>query len=308
MVITVTLNPAVDKTAEVESYTVGGMNVLTNVVTDIGGKGINVSKTLRVLNRPNVACGLVGGIAGQLIRDGLKKQSIMTEFVPIDGESRTNLKVNTIFGMTEFNEPGPKVHEEEIQELMKKLKALAKPGNFFVLSGSLPEGVSTDIYQKITLMCHSCGCKVFLDTRGEALREGLKAQPDYLKPNLRELLDLYGHKGNFASKDDMISWVKSKALELWSNGAKLVAVSLGGDGAVFTDGLDAMHVPAKRIEVSSSVGAGDAMVAAIVYGAELNMHFRDLIRHAMAISAAACVTEGTKPPEKEVIMKLLRQV
>lgn len=308
MVITVTMNPAVDKTAEVESYNVGGTNVLKKVIIDIGGKGINVSKTLRVLNRPNVACGLIGGISGQLIRNGLKKQMIMADFVQIEGESRTNLKVNTLFGITEFNEPGPRVSMEELQELMKKLKSLAKPGNFFVLSGSLPEGVPSDIYQKIIQMCHSCGCKVFLDTSGEALRQGIKAEPDYLKPNLGELLDLYGHSGSFKNKEEMISWVKEKALELWSNGAKLVTVSLGADGAVFADGLEAMYVPAKKVEVASTVGAGDAMTAAITYCVEANMHFRDIIRYAMAVSGAACVTEGTKPPEKDVIVKLLRQV
>lgn len=307
MVITVTMNPAVDKSAEIETYNVDGLNVLKNVSTDVGGKGINVSRTLRVLNRPNIACGLVGGMSGQVIRNGLKKQMIMTDFVPIQGESRTNLKINTAFGMAEFNEPGPKVHPEEVEELIDHLKAHAKPGNFFVLSGSLPEGVTSDVYQRIIQMCHGAGCKVFLDTSGEALKQGLKAEPDYVKPNLQELLELYEHDGSFDSKEEMIDWVKQKSLELWSRGAKLVTVSLGADGAVFADGLEAMYVPAKDVNVSSTVGAGDAMTAAIAYGVESNMHFRDIIRYAMAVSGAACATKGTNPPERNEIVKLLRQ-
>ncbi len=308
MIITVTMNPAIDKTADVDEYVVGGINRLKNIRIDAGGKGINVSKTLRVLNKPNMASGFVGGNMGDDIKSKLQKQMIMADFVVVEGETRCNLKVRSVFGMTEFDEPGPKISPEELQKLFDKIKQHAKQGSLFVLSGSAPEGVPEDTYKKMTEMLHQMGCRVFLDTSGQLLRLGLEAGPDYVKPNLDELRALYGVTGKFESREAMINWVKEKAAELYSKGPKLVAVSLGADGAVFCDGVETIHVPAKNVEVKSPVGAGDAMTAAIAYGIDSNMHFRDIIRYAMAVSAGACMMEGSQPPTKEIIVKLLRQM
>ena len=308
MIITVTMNPAVDKTAELDDFVLGGVNRLKNVVMDAGGKGINVSQTLRILNKPNMACGFLGGPNGDTIRLALQKQMIMSDFVMVaGGETRCNLKVKSIFGMTEFDEPGPKVSEEELQLLMDKLKRHAKPGTMFVLAGSLPEGVPTDIYKTMTEMLHQCGCKVFLDTGGEPLRLGLEAQPEYIKPNLAELRDLFDYHDEFASNEAMVAWTKEKAVELLGRGPRMVSVSLGASGGVFTDGIETIYAPAKKVDVISPVGAGDAMTAAIAYCLDSNMHFHDTIRYAIAVSCGACTTDGTKPPSREVIVQLLRQ-
>ncbi|MBO4280529.1 MAG: 1-phosphofructokinase family hexose kinase [Lachnospiraceae bacterium] len=308
MIITVTMNPAVDKTAELGDFVLGGVNKLKNVIIDAGGKGINVSKTLRVLNKPNMACGFLGGPNGDTVRLALQKSMIMSDFVQVaNGETRSNLKVKSIFGMTEFDEPGPKVTKEELQQLMDKLKKHAKPGTMFVLSGSLPEGVPTDIYKTMTEMLHQCGCKVFLDAGGDALKYGLEAQPEYIKPNLGELRDLYDYHDEFESNEAMVAWTKEKAVELLSKGPRMVSVSLGASGGVFTDGIETIYAPAKKVDVLSPVGAGDAMTAAIAYCLDSNMHFHDVIRYAIAVSCGACTTDGTKPPSKEVIVQLLRQ-
>lgn len=308
MIITVTMNPAVDKTGELEDFVLGGVNRLKNVVLDAGGKGINVSKTLRVLNKPNMACGFVGGSNGEAIRTALQKMMIMSDFVNVaGGETRSNLKVKSIFGMTEFDEPGPKISPEELAQLMDKLKKHAKPGTMFVLSGSVPEGVPVDIYKTMTEMLHTCGCKVFLDTNGEALRKGLEASPEYIKPNLAELRDLYDFHDDFESNEAMVAWSKEKAVDLLSKGPRMVSISLGASGGVFTDGIETIYAPAKKVDVISSVGAGDAMTAAIAYCLDSSMHFHDVIRYAIAVSCGACTTEGTKPPSKEVIVQLLRQ-
>lgn len=307
MIFTVTLNPAIDKTAIVDDFVLGGVNQLKGCIVDAGGKGINVSKTLRVLNKPNMAIGFIGGSSGEQIRQELQKKMIMSDFVTVQGETRCNLKVNSVFGMTEFNEPGPKIRPEELAQLLVRLEQHAKPNHLFILSGSVPEGISEDIYKQLTEMLHRKGCRVFLDTNGDLLRIGMEARPEYLKPNLRELLALYHQKNDFESNEALIEWVKERAKELQRNGAKLVAVSLGELGAVFTDGLDTIHAPAKDVSVLSPVGAGDAMTAAIAYGVDSGMYFRDIVRYAMAVSAGACMTEGTKPPSKEDIVKLLRQ-
>ena len=109
MIVTVTMNPAIDKTAEVDNFVVGGVNRLKNIRIDAGGKGINVSKTLRVLNKPNMACGFIGGNMGEDINRQLQKQMIMSDFITVQGETRCNLKVRSAFGMTEFDEPGPNI-------------------------------------------------------------------------------------------------------------------------------------------------------------------------------------------------------
>ena len=177
----------------------------------------------------------------------------------------------------------------------------------FVLSGSLPEGVPVDIYKTITEMLHECGCKVFLDASGEALRLGLEAQPEYIKPNLNELRGLFDYHDEFESNEAMVAWTKQRAVELLSKGPRMVSVSLGANGGVFTDGIETIYAPAKKVDVLSPVGAGDAMTAAIAYCLDSNMHFHDVIRYAIAVSSGACTTVGTKPPSKEVIISLLRQ-
>ncbi len=307
MIVTVTMNPAIDKTAEVDDFVVGGVNRLKNIRIDAGGKGINVAKTLRVLNKPTMACGLIGGSMGETIREQLKQQMIMSDFIPVKGETRCNLKVRSKFGMTEFDEPGPHVLPEELDDLFERIRYHAKSGTLFVLSGSAPAGVPEDTYKRMTEMLHQCNCRVFLDTSGILLRRGLEAAPDYIKPNLPELMALYGVRGKFESRAAMIAWAKDKAEDLLSKGPKFVAVSLGADGAVFCDGVETVHVPSKKVEVKSPVGAGDAMTAAIAYGLDSGLHFRDIIRYAMAVSAGACMTEGSQPPTKEAIVTLLRQ-
>lgn len=307
MIVTVTMNPAIDKTAEVDELVLGGVNKLRVTQVDAGGKGINVSKVLRVLNKPNMAIGFIGGNMGSSIRAKLQKQMIMADFIPVEGETRCNLKVRSAFGMTEFDEPGPNIKPEELDQLYGKIRLLAKPGMLFVLSGSAPAGVPEDTYAKMTEMLHGLGCKVFLDTSGALLRRGLEAAPDYIKPNINELMALYGVTTKFGSSEEMIEWAKSKATELYSRGLKFVAISLGADGAIFCDGLESVHVPAKKVDVVSPVGAGDAMTAAIAYCLDSDMYFRDIIRYAMAVSAGACMTEGSEPPTKELIVRFLRQ-
>ena len=307
MIITVTMNPAIDKTAEVDELVLGGVNRLKNIRIDEGGKGINVSKTLRVLNKPNMAMGFIGGNLGDTVRTKLQKQMIMADFVSIAGETRCNLKVHSEFGMTEFNEPGPNITPGELEDLFGRIMRHAKTGTLFVLSGSAPAGVPEDTYKKLTELLHQCSCKVLLDTSGALLRRGVEAVPDYIKPNLKELMELYGVKTKFESSEEIIEFAKEKAKDLNSKGIKFVAISLGSDGAVFCDGLDNIHVPAKKIEVKSRVGAGDSMTAAIAYCLDSNMYFRDIVRYAMAVSAAACMTEGSQSPAKETIVQLLRQ-
>ncbi len=304
MIITVTMNPAVDKTVEIDHFEYGGLNRLKNVISDGGGKGINVSKTISALGGSTVATGFVGGGSGQLILDTLKDYGIQADFVKVSGATRTNMKVMDNTGtVTELNEPGPVISEAELQELVDKIAGYAKEGNFFVLAGSIPNGVPKDIYKTLTELIHEKGGKVFLDADGELFVKALGAAPNYIKPNRVELEEYY--KVDYRlSMEELVVYGR----KMLANGMDLVAISLGQMGAMFLTENEAIRCPGLSIEAHSTVGAGDAMVAALTYGLDAGLDLEACIRLAIATSAGAVTTKGTKPPTRELVDELQKQV
>ena len=182
MIITVTMNPAIDKTVEIDTLKPGGLNRIRKVEYDAGGKGINVSKTIHELGGESIATGFLGGNAGRTIENVLDARKIRHDFIWVDGETRTNTKVFEENGaVTELNEPGPAISEDQMQEFMKKLEGYAGEDTLIVLSGSIPGGVGKDIYARIIRMAHEKGSQVLMDADGEAFRLSLaghdQAQP-----------------------------------------------------------------------------------------------------------------------------------
>lgn len=301
MIVTVTMNPAIDKTALVEEFVLRGLNRLQSVKSDAGGKGINVSKTIRELGGTSLATGFLGGQSGRTIAEALTELGIEHDFVYIKGETRVNLKVTEPDGsLTELNEVGPEPGAEAIEELMEKLEKLAAPGVTFVLGGSIPRGVPTDIYKRIIETVHAKDAKVFLDADGPLFAEALKANPDYIKPNRFEL-EQYFELDHEATEADLIEL----SGRLLSTGVKQIAVSLGGEGALFIGDGHYTRIPGLKVEVKSTVGAGDAMVAALVYSYDTGISPDERVLLAMATSAGACMTEGTQPPTREQVDTLL---
>ena len=163
MIITVCMNPAIDKTVEIDRLIPGGLNRIKKVEYDAGGKGINVSKTIHELGGTSIATGFLGGNAGKTIEAVLKEKGIPCDFVYVDGETRTNTKVFEITGVvTELNEPGAVISEEKLQELIRKLEGYANEETLFVFSGSIPKGVDKEIYGKLTELLHKKGATVLL--------------------------------------------------------------------------------------------------------------------------------------------------
>ena len=188
MIITVTLNPAVDKTVTVEKLCPGELNKVCSSREDAGGKGINVSKTIQSLGGKSIATGFLGGLPGDGIARTLKELEIEADFVQIDGQTRTNLKIADADGcVTEVNEPGPVVSGTECERLEEKLRERISPGDMVILSGSLPKGISVDFYGKLTEKMKALGASVFVDADGEAFVHAVDAKPDVMKPNLAEL-------------------------------------------------------------------------------------------------------------------------
>lgn len=304
MVVTVCMNPAIDKTVEISELIKGGLNRISKVTYDAGGKGINVSKTICALGGRSIATGFLGGTAGKTIENVLKAQGISCDFVYVEGETRTNTKVFEASGtVTELNEPGPEIGEKSLDALMKKLEVYASKDVLFVLSGSVPKGVPANIYAKIIEMVHKQGAKVLLDADGELFEKAILAKPDMIKPNKEELQEFAGLMHPMSKEE-----LKEAAQSFLNKGIHTVAVSMGSEGAAFFKEGFSAHCPALSVKAHSTVGAGDAMVAAMAHGWETQLSVEETIRLCMAASAGAVTTVGTKPPKQEIVEELKTKV
>ena len=304
MIITVSMNPAIDKTVEVSRLLPGGLNRILKVEYDAEGKGINVSKTIRELGGESIATGFLGGNAGKTIENVLNERNIQNDFIWVDGETRTNTKVFEENGeVTELNEPGPIIGEEQMKKLMNKLEEYADENALFILAGSIPNGVDKHIYAKIIRLVHTKGAKVLLDADGELFRNSLAAGPDMIKPNRVELEEYAGI--DYRASDEEILQM---ARDLLAKGMKTVAVSMGKSGAMIVREGFEVRCPALSVKAHSTVGAGDAMVAALAYSWDQNLDDEETVRLCMAASAGAVTTIGTKPPTKELVDELKKQV
>lgn len=304
MIITVTMNPAIDKTVEIESLKPGGLNRITRVEYDAGGKGINVSKTIHELGGVSIATGFLGGNNGKTIENVLNEKGIRNDFIWVDGETRTNTKVFEKNGeVTELNEPGPKIGEEETAELIKKLEGYAGEDTLFVFSGSIPRGVEKSIYAELTRKLHAKGASILLDADGELFRLAIEAGPDIIKPNRVEL-EGYAGIDYRASTEELLKITRG----LVEKGIKTAAVSMGQSGALFVLPGYEVKCPALTVKAHSTVGAGDAMVAALAYSWDQKLGQEETVRLSIAASAGAVTTIGTKPPARELVEELKEQV
>lgn len=304
MIVTVTMNPAIDKTVEIDTLCPGGLNRIQRVEYDAGGKGINVSKTIKELGGESIAVGFLGGNSGRTIENVLNQKGIRNDFVWVEQETRTNTKVFEKSGeLTELNEPGPVISPEQSQELLNKISAYASEGTLVILAGSIPSGVDSDIYAQIIQMVHEKGGKVLLDADGKLFREALEAVPDIIKPNRVELEEYMGIDYRASEKE-----LLDAAEKFLESGIETIAVSMGKSGAMFVRDGYQVKCPALSVKSHSTVGAGDAMVAALAYAWDQKLGSEDTVKLCMAASAGAVTTVGTKPPSREVVDELINRV
>lgn len=307
MIVTLTMNPAIDKTARVEALCPHALNRLGRVEQDVGGKGINVSKMLAALDQDSIACGFAAGQAGRTVVETLHswpQGHITPDFVCIPGETRTNLKLVEADGaLTELNEPGPAATAEQVETLTGRLLAHAGPETLFVLAGSIGPGVPPDIYGTLTGRLRAAGAKVMADADGPLFARAVQAAPDVVKPNCFELCQYFGVE---TTDDPALLVPMGRALT--RRGVGLVCISMGAGGACFVAGETAWLAPALPVTPRSTVGAGDAMLAGVACGMDRHLPLEDCLRLGMAASAAACTTPGTRPPERAAVMELLNQV
>jgi len=301
MIYTLTLNPALDKTIEIPNFTLDTVNRVTTLRLDAGGKGINVSKVIKKMGGESVALGILGGNSGKSIKNMLDLEGIKSDFYFTEKETRTNLKIvdkaNNTF--TDINESGELIENLCIDNyLYNKLSKLQK-NDIIVIAGSLPKGADQDTYKTFIIKCKEKGIKVFFDADGDALKNGIQACPYLIKPNIDELSRIFG------TPLKSIKEIKSAADSLISKGINFVAVSMGGDGALFVTEKATIFAEAIPVEVKSTVGAGDSMVAALALSEEKGLSITDTARLAVATSAANVMCEGTQAADMKKIEELL---
>jgi 1-phosphofructokinase family hexose kinase len=263
MIITVTLNVALDKTLEVPSFTLGRRHRSVEQTTMPGGKGVNIARAIKQLGQPVIATGLAGGATGTRVVEALTEESILNDFVRIREESRTNTAVlDPTTGMhTEINERGPAVSAHEIEQFRDKLLYLAKGATICVFAGSLPHGIDAEIYARLIREVRKLGVVTMLDTDGEPLRLAIRSEPAVVSPNELEAEELVGHE--FNGDEDRIQAV----LEITRLGAReaLMTVSDGCFAHVLEDGVSALYrARVDEQEARSAIGSGDAFLAGFV--------------------------------------------
>jgi 1-phosphofructokinase len=287
-VITVTLNPAIDQTVHIPGFRAGEVNRVTASRLDAGGKGINVASFLADLGVPVLATGFLGDENIEIFERLFRSKSIEDRFLRLSGSTRVGIKIvdSESHQTTDINFPGLTPNSEEIRQLINMVQSCAEPGCWFVLSGSIPSGLSPEVYPQLIEEIRSRGGRVALDTSGEPLQKAIALAPDVVKPNLAELEELTGRKlGDVHS-------VRKAAFLLVGKGVGLVVVSMGAEGAVFVNKETALLARPPKVQVKSSVGAGDAMVSGIVYAQMQQFSLLRTARLATALGAYAVTRFG----------------
>ena len=304
MILTVTLNAAIDKRYVVEGYQVGEVNRVKECAYTPGGKGLNVSKPASIAGAEVVATGFVGGHAGNYIEDALKPFGIKSEFYHLEEESRSCIniwdEVNHV--QTEFLEPGFTVSEEEFKGFEKHFTELVKKADVVAMSGSVPKGLDGTAYQRLVRICKEAGKKVILDTSGKLLEMGIEAKPTMIKPNIDEIRMLTG--SHCDTREELIEAGK----KIHEAGIEIVVISLGADGSLLIceDGVYQAIVP--RIDAVNTVGCGDSMIAGFALGFERGLSVQETLKLASAISASAALREETGFFVKEDMERILPQI
>ena len=287
MIYTVTLNPALDKTVEIPSFTTDGVNRITSIRTDPGGKGINVSKVVAALGSTSRALGILGGSTGQMISEALSGLKV------VDPIAHTS---------TEINEPGVPVDPATLQSLLDHLLKLLRHDDIVVLAGSLPVNAPADTYRVWGDACREKGAKVILDSDGAGMVEGVKAKPFLIKPNSEELSHLMGRA--LDSQQELTA----AARELLQTGVQKVIVSMGSRGMLHVLPEQTIFVPGLRVPVKDTVGAGDAVIAALAVAEERGLTLEETLRLSTAAGAASVMCTGTQAASLETIQQLMEQV
>ena len=307
MIICVSLNPAIDRRLRVARLKIGAVNRASEALPMAGGKAAHVALAARVLGAEALWLGFLGGATGAFIERELTARGLRVVAVKTRSTTRENLEIIDAAGaVTEVLEPGGAIAPDELDALravFRELLSEAPENAQVVLSGSLPPDVPTDFYAELIKTAHEAGCRVLLDTSGAALREGLKAAPDLVKPNRDEAAWLWGRP--ITKSAAMLQAVQ----HFLTIGADEVALTLGEKGVWWMDGKDTQLVAVPpQVDVISTVGCGDATLAGFAVGYERGLSAIETLRLATACGAANCRAAQPGRIDAAEVARLLPQV
>lgn len=303
MITTVTLNPAVDKTYTAARLLPGQVNRMESVKNLAGGKGINVSKVLRQYGYEVSAMGFLGGYTGSFIEDYVREIGCRCCFTHVAGETRASINILSQDGfVTEVLEPGAAISEKELAQFHQDFEREIKSSEMVILSGSVPADVPESIYGDLILKAREQGKKVLLDSSGEYLRQGVKAEPFMIKPNGRELEMLVGRK--VKGLEDTIG----AAIGLNRRGISHVLVSMGAKGLLYAAGEQILYARAPKVKTVNTVGCGDSVVAAFAMAYAQGLDAEEILRYCTGISAANATTLESAVIPMERASELMKEV
>jgi 1-phosphofructokinase/tagatose 6-phosphate kinase len=307
MIITVTLNAAIDKSLSVPNFRLGRRHRTVEQTTLPGGKGVNVARTLKTLGQPVIATGFAGGATGTRIVEALTDEAILNDFVRIREESRTNTAVldPTNGQQTEINERGPAVTARELELFRDKLLYLARGAAIVVFAGSLPRGVDSDVYADLIKDLRKLGLVVVIDTDGDPLRHAVRAEPHVVSPNVLEAEELVGHE--FNDDEDRVIAVR----EMVALGAveAIMTVPDGCFASVVTEGETVLYrVRIEPREAVATVGAGDAFLAGYVAARYGDRQAAECLRYGVACGAESVQRLGAGLVDPNKVERLLPEV
>ncbi len=302
-VVTITLNPALDLTGSLDVLNVGSVSLVKQGSLHAAGKGVNVAKVLSDLGAKVAVTGFLGRDNQELFCQLFDQMAAIDEFVRVDGATRINVKLVEQSGeVSDINFPGVEVTPLAIEQFERTLERLAADHDYFVLAGSLPQGISPALCASWIEKLHSMGKKVLFDSSRDALKAGLDAKPWLIKPNDEELSQFVGRELHTPEQ------CQAAAAQLAEKGIENIVVSMGANGVMWLNQHQWLHAKPPRMQVVSTVGAGDTLVAGLCWGHMQQMEKTELLTFATALSALAVTQVGVGMSNRKQLETLQQQI
>jgi len=304
-IVTFTLNPTIDKSSSVDFVKAEDKLYCDKPVFEPGGGGINVSRAIKKLGGSSLLLYTAGGFAGKKFNKLLAKENLNKKAVEIKNETRENLIINEKSSNSQFRfgMPGPEISDQECKRIFKTLSELKPFPDYLVISGSIPKGVSNDIYAEMAAVAKKRGAKVIVDVSGAPLKSVLKEGVFLIKPNIGEFQDLIGKE----LKDE--GQIKEEALKLINDKCcQAVVISIGAGGALLAADQKAEFMRPPTVPIKSKVGAGDSMVAGMILSLAKGESLKKSFYYGLAAGSAAVMTSGTELCNKEDTDRLYQKM
>jgi 1-phosphofructokinase family hexose kinase len=304
MIVTVTLNPAVDRTYFIKDFAWNRTIRASQSVVGMGGKATDASWVLGELGYANLALGFAAGHTGRLMEKMLRQRGCKTDFVRVEGETRTNIVIISSEGNSQSTlaEPGLQVSARQMEQFRRKFSAALKKANCVLIGGSVPPGIDVSIYTELVKQVRQAGLPVVFDASGPGLKSGMEGRPTIAKPNIDEIAELYGRSVTTVEE------AYQAGRELQDKYGTALVVTLGREGALAVLPGRAYRIPVLKIPVAGTAGAGDAVLAGLAAALSEGKPIEDGLRLGFAAAAAVCLTPATADCRRADVDKFLPQI